>query len=94
MVAGKLYRAQIRNGLDGTLVFDADLTAKTCGARTFTESSSNGATVTVNGSSAQAGDGSVVLAASTPGTFATFAKAGGGIMSGMDYLSISDNHAT
>lgn len=94
LAAGKLYRAQIRNGLDGTLVFDADLTSKTCGARTFTESSSNGATVTVNGSSAQAGDGCVVLAASTPGTFATLAKAGGGNVYGLDYLSISDIHAT
>lgn len=92
--AGKLYRAQIRNGLDGTLVFDADLTTKPCGARTFTESSASAATVTINGTSAQAGDGCVVLAASTPGTFATLAKAGGGYVYGLDYLSISDIHAT
>ena len=93
-LAGKLYRAQIRNGLDGTLVFDADLTAKTCGARSFVESSASAATVTINGTSAQAGDGCIVLAASTPGTFATLAKAGGGNVYGLDYLSISDIHAT
>lgn len=93
-LAAKLYRAQIRNGLDGTLVFDADLTTKPCGARTFTESSASAATVTINGTSAQAGDGCVVLAASTPGTFATLAKAGGGYVYGLDYLSISDIHAT
>jgi len=47
--AGKVYRAQIRNGIAGTVVFDADFTTGiTSGAQTtFTESSSNAATVTI-----------------------------------------------
>jgi hypothetical protein len=48
--AGKFYRAQVRNGINGTVVFDADFTTGiTTGAQTtFTESSSNAATVTIN----------------------------------------------
>lgn len=47
---GKLYRVQIRNGIDGTVVFDADFTSGiTSGSQTsFTESSTNAATVTIN----------------------------------------------
>jgi hypothetical protein len=50
---GKFYRAQIRNGIGGTVVFDADFTTGiTSGGQTsFTESSSNAATVTINRSS-------------------------------------------
>lgn len=44
--AGRVYRAQIRNGINGTIVFDADFTGR---GSTFTEDSSNHATVTVNG---------------------------------------------
>lgn len=50
--SGKFLRAQIRNNIadDGTgIVFDADFTTQTPGALTFTESSSNLATVTLNG---------------------------------------------
>ena len=46
--AGKAYRAQIYNGIDGTKVFDANFTAVPEGATSFTESSSNAATVTIN----------------------------------------------
>ena len=48
--AGKFYRAQILNGIAGTVVFDADFTTGiTSGAQTtFTESSGNAATVTIN----------------------------------------------
>lgn len=65
---GRMYRAQIRNNVldDGTgIVFDADLSTKTFGANTFTESSSNAATVTVNGTLAQVGDGRVAIASTT-----------------------------
>lgn len=48
--AGKLYRFSFRNGIGGTTVFDADFTTGiTSGAQaTFTESSANAATVTIN----------------------------------------------
>ena len=50
LLAGKFYRAIVRNGIGGTTVFDANFTTGiTSGAQTtFTESSSNAATVTIN----------------------------------------------
>jgi hypothetical protein len=47
---GNMLRAQVRDGINGTVVFDADFTTGiTTGAQTtFTESSSNAATVTIN----------------------------------------------
>lgn len=89
---GKLYRAQLRNGIDGTLAFDADLTTKPFGANTFTESSANAATVTINGALAQAGDGRVSLVSSTPGSAATLTKPNGTVS--CDYLTIQDSSAT
>ena len=52
--AGKFYRAIVRDGIGGTTVFDANFTTGiTSGAQTtFTESSSNAATVTINRSTA------------------------------------------
>lgn len=50
---GKIYRAQLYNGINGTLVFDANFTAVAEGATTFTESSSNAATVTINSTGAK-----------------------------------------
>lgn len=50
--AGNVYRAMVLDGIDGTVVFDADFTAETPGTTSFTEDSSNAATVTVN----QSGD--------------------------------------
>lgn len=48
-LAGKVYRAQIRDGINGTTVFDADFTKLAHGGQTtFTEDSSNAATVTIN----------------------------------------------
>ena len=49
-LSGKFYRAIVRNGIGGPTVFDADFTTGiTSGAQTtFTESSSNAATVTIN----------------------------------------------
>lgn len=50
LVAGKFYQAQVLNGIGGTVVFDANFTTGiTTGAQTtFTESSVNAATVTIN----------------------------------------------
>jgi hypothetical protein len=47
---GKFYRAQVLNGIGGTIAFDANFTSGiTSGAQaTFAESSSNAATVTIN----------------------------------------------
>lgn len=53
---GKLYRFRIYNGLrqsGGTLAFDANFAAVAEGATSFTESSSNGATVTINSTGAK-----------------------------------------
>jgi len=54
--SGKYYRAQVRSNIldDGTgIVFDADFSSQTDGATSFTESSSNAATVTINGTYAK-----------------------------------------
>jgi hypothetical protein len=53
-LAGRIYRGIVRNGIGGTTVFDADFaTGITSGAQTtFTELSSNAATVTINRSTA------------------------------------------
>jgi hypothetical protein len=48
---GDVHRAIIKNGINGTTVFDADFEDPAVGASSFTESA-NGATVTMNGSSA------------------------------------------
>ena len=47
-VTGKIYRAQIYNGIAGTLVLDANFTLPAKLVASFTESSSNAATVTIN----------------------------------------------
>jgi len=49
LFSGAIYRAQIYNGINGTLAFDANFVGQRTNATTFTESSSNAATVTING---------------------------------------------
>jgi hypothetical protein len=93
MLAGKIYRTIIYSDLTETnKVFDADFSGKPFGANTFTESSANAATVTINGPLAQVGDGRVSLVSSTPGSQATLSKATGVVS--CDYLSIQDSNAT
>lgn len=63
--AGRVYRMIVKSGIGGTVVFDADFTAQPTGTVTFLESSSNAATVTVNGpvaadSSGNLRDGSAI----------------------------------
>jgi hypothetical protein len=50
LIGAKYLRAIVRNGIGGTVVFDADFTTgiTSGGQTTFTESSSNAATVTIN----------------------------------------------
>jgi len=47
-LTGLVYRAQIYNGIAGTLVFDANFSTASKLATSFTESSANAATVTIN----------------------------------------------
>lgn len=47
-LSGRIYRAQIYSGINGTLVFDANFAAQQKRVTSFTESSSNAATVTIN----------------------------------------------
>ena len=51
-VTGRFGRAQIYNGINGTLAFDANFATAAKLATSFTESSSNAATVTINTSGA------------------------------------------
>lgn len=50
LLRGDFYRAQILNGIDGTVVFDANFEASitSLNQTSFTESSTNAATVTIN----------------------------------------------
>ncbi len=97
MLAGKVYRAKIYNGLFSTVAFggtvqlDADFTAKAFGANSFTESSSNAATVTITGVAAQAGDGRLTISSATAGSITSLSKPSGGILtSSSDYLVVQD----
>jgi len=47
-LSGKAYRAQVLNGIDGPLVFDARFAQQVAGTLSFKESSTNAATVTIN----------------------------------------------
>jgi hypothetical protein len=89
VAAGKFYRAQFYTNATA-LQFDANFATKTTIAN-FTESSSNAATVTMNGAQAQAGDGSLVINSSTPGTAATISQPNGQVAG--DYLVIKDSSA-
>lgn len=94
-LAGRLYWAQIRNNVadDGTgIQLDANFGNKAFGANSFTESSPNAAIVSINGTSAQVGDGRVSLVSSIGGTAATITKPSGTVVS--DYLVIKDSVAT
>jgi len=52
LVTGNVFRAQVYNGIAGTLAFDANFSLPAKLATSFTESSSNAATVTINTSGA------------------------------------------
>ena len=49
LLFGTVHRAIVKDGIDGTTVFDADFDAQAPETTSFAESSSNAATVTVNG---------------------------------------------
>lgn len=50
-LSGSVFRAIVRSGIGGTTVFDADFTGVADLATSFTESSANAATVTINSTS-------------------------------------------
>ncbi len=91
-LAGKMYRARVYNSYlqngSGTPVFDADFTTKTVGANSFTESSSNAASVSIVGTQARVGDGRVSLVSSSAGTAATLSSTN---QQSVNYLSIQDS---
>lgn len=77
--AGKFYRAQVLNGIGGTVVCDVNPAVLTSGsATTFTEQSSNAATVTIN--RATSGRKSVAVVSGSVWLFGTD-----------DYMQIADN---
>lgn len=95
--AGKFYRVKVYDGVfstaafTGTLQFDSDLTAKTVGVNSFTESSANAATVTINGTLAQAGDGRVAIISSAGGSASTLSSTS---LVALDYVTVQDNTAS
>lgn len=87
---GKFYRAQFRNNIlnDGTgIVCDVDFTTKPFGANTFTESSTNAATVTI-GSASWVGDGRVSLVSATASSPSYFEFLG--VPPTLDYMVVQD----
>lgn len=86
---GKYYRFQVCSNLadDGSAIqIDANFATKTFGADTFTESSSNAATVTMANNSVF-GDGRLQIYSGSPN--ATFTKPSGGpIMTASDYVVV------
>ena len=64
--AAKTINAVLSNDAsEPSAIYRAVFAAKTLGSNTFTESSANAATVTINGTTAQAGDGRISVSAST-----------------------------
>jgi len=92
--AGKFYHTVLANNvlLNGTgIQCDMDFTTKAFGANTFTESSSNAATVTLNGV-ANVGDGRVAFSSQTSGTV-TYLELVGPINT-LNYQTVQDVFAT
>jgi hypothetical protein len=81
---GKFFRAQVRNGINGTVAFDANFESSitSLNQASFTESSANAATVTINRSgSAYRSAGITTAGYLYPGATNTFAA------SAIDYLN-------
>lgn len=91
---GKWYRVRIKNSIssltdDTGLALDADFTTKQWGADSFTESSGNGATVSLLTTAAQVGDGRLRIESSSAGSAGTITKLGGAIEG--TYLQVKDS---
>ena len=86
--AGKVYRAQVRDGIDGTVVFDADFTQQAIGSRGFIESTGKLVSVVgLFGNAAQIVDGT------TYGTMPSTSVAGGWTTPDSAALDVSDFNA-
>lgn len=83
----RIYASALGSG-SGTPVLDANFATKTFGVNSFTESSSNAATITINGVLAQAGDGRVLINSSTAGTQATLSSPS---RISATYVTVADN---
>jgi len=91
---GKYYWYQVRNNIldDGTgIQIDAKFADKTWGSDSWTESSSNAATVTLN-AGAVYGDGRIYVESSSAGSAATLSKSSGTVS--CDYLVLKDSAAS
>jgi hypothetical protein len=85
---GKFFRAQVLNGINGTVAFDANFENSITSLlqTTFTESSTNGATVTINRSGSTFRSAGVIDAGYLyPGATNTFSN------STTDFLNFGDN---
>lgn len=87
----RVYNSALGSG-SGTPVFDANFATKPFGANTFTESSSNAATVTINGTLGVLGDGRCMNMSSTGGTQATLRNTSG--VDANDFMYLQDMAAT
>lgn len=88
-MTGTMYRARIWSDItQSTLVYDANFTTKAFGANSFTESSSNALTVTIDGAVNQAGDGRVLIASATGATAAYLEFVGP--VNTVDYQTVQD----
>lgn len=88
---GKFYRGIFYVDTN-TLEFDTNLATKTFGDNTLTDTSSNAATVTINGALAQSGDGRLMLNSSSAGSAATLSKSSGEVS--VNYHKMQDSAAT
>jgi hypothetical protein len=92
--AGRIYRIRLYGDATQTsLAFDANFETKQVGANSFTESSSNAATVTIPGIPTRNGDGRLQISSITPGSLATISKPWAGHVSA-DYLVMQDIRVT
>lgn len=83
---GRIYRAQVLNGINGTVVFDADFTQQALGSRGFIEST--GKLVSLVGDAAQIVDGT------TYGTMPSTTVAAGWTVPDSAALDVSDLEIT
>lgn len=86
----RIYSSALGSG-SGTPVFDAVFNS--FGVNSFTESSSNAATVIINGALAKQGDGRLSIISSSTGTAATLTHAAFDVEN-IDYAVITDNIAS
>lgn len=92
-LVGSMHRLMIYSDTSlTTKVIDVDFSAKTFGANTFTESSLNALTVNITGPLCRAGDGRVLVAATTAASPAYLELVGP--IDSLDYQTVQDIYST